>query len=139
MRTKLTLTCLVLAGAGFTAAAVNGLYAQAKTPIYVVTEIGVSNPEAYAKEYASKAQALIKASGGRFVAIGGVGGTGAGKIAAFDGEAPKRSTIQVWDSMEQYQAYRNKPEFKEIRAIGEKYATFRTFTVDGVPHKATAE
>jgi hypothetical protein len=34
--------------------------------------------------------------------------------------------------MEQYQAYRNTTEFKELRAIGEKYAKFRTFAVDGV-------
>jgi heme-degrading monooxygenase HmoA len=54
-------------------------------------------------------------------------------VTAFDGEAPKRATLQVWDSMEQYQAYRNSPAFKEARQIGEKYAKFRTFAVEGVP------
>jgi hypothetical protein len=33
--------------------------------------------------------------------IGGVAGAGAGKLTAFDGEAPKRVTAQVWGSMEQ--------------------------------------
>jgi hypothetical protein len=51
------------------------------------------------------------------VALGGVAGAGAGKVTAFDGEAPKRVAVQVWDSMEQ---------------IGEKYAKFRSFAVDGV-------
>jgi uncharacterized protein (DUF1330 family) len=123
----------MLAGAAIGATAVNGLHAQAKSALYVVSEIDVTNPEAYGKEYAPKAQALIKASGGRFLAIGGAGGVGAGKVTAFDGDAPKRSTIQVWDSMEQYQAYRNAPAFKEARQIGEKYAKFHTFSVEGVP------
>jgi hypothetical protein len=35
--------------------------------------------------------------------------------------------------MEKYQAYRNLPAFKEARQIGEKYAKFRTFGVEGVP------
>jgi hypothetical protein len=35
--------------------------------------------------------------------------------------------------MEKFQAYRNSAEFKELRAnIGDKYAKFRTFTVEGV-------
>jgi uncharacterized protein (DUF1330 family) len=131
MKTHYTVILAMLAGAAIGATAVNGLHAQAKSPLYLVTEIDVTNPEAYGKEYAPKAQALIKASGGRFLAIGGAAGAGAGKVTAFDGEAPKRATVQVWDSMEQYEAYRNSPAFKEARQIGEKYAKFRTFAVEG--------
>ena len=130
MNTKFKLTLAMLAGAAIGATAVNGLHAQAKPPLYVVSEIDVTTPDAYGKEYAPKAQALIKASGGRFLAIGGLAGAGAGKVTAFDGEAPKRTTVQVWDSMEQYQAYRNLPAFKEARQIGEKYAKFHTFAVE---------
>jgi uncharacterized protein (DUF1330 family) len=39
----------------------------------------------------------------------------------------------VWDSLEQIQAWYNSPEYKEARKIGEKYAKFRSFAVDGVP------
>ena len=132
MKTHYTIAVAMFAGAAIGATAVNGLHAQAKAPLYLVTELDVTNPDAYGKEYAPKAQALIKASGGRFLAIGGVAGAGAGKVTAFDGEAPKRATLQVWDSMEQYQAYRNSPAFKEARQIGEKYAKFHTFAVEGV-------
>src|ERR1700681_4697028 len=132
MKTHYTVALSMLAGAALGATALQGLHAQAKPPVYYVAEIDVTNPDAYGKEYAPKAQALIKASGGRFVAIGGVAGAGAGKVTAFDGEAPKRTTVQVWDSMEQYQAYRNLPAFKEARQIGEKYAKFHTFAVEGV-------
>ena len=137
MKTYYTVTLAMLAGAAIGAAAVNGLHAQAKAPLYVVSELDVTNPEAYGKEYAPRAQALIKASGGRFLAIGGVAGAGAGKLTAFDGEAPKRVTVQAWDSMEQYQAYRNLPAFKEARQIGEKYAKFHTFAVEGVSQYRT--
>jgi uncharacterized protein (DUF1330 family) len=132
MKTHCTVAFAMFAGAAIGATAVNGLHAQAKAPLYLVSEIDVTNPEAYGKEYATKSQALIKAAGGRFAAIGGAAGAGAGKLTAFDGEAPKRVTVQVWDSMEQYQAYRNSPAFKEVRQIGDKYAKFRTFAVEGV-------
>jgi hypothetical protein len=44
----------MLAGGAIGAAAVNGLYAQAKAPLYVVSELDVTNPDAYGKEYAPK-------------------------------------------------------------------------------------
>jgi uncharacterized protein (DUF1330 family) len=125
---------VLLAGVALGALAVEGLHAQAKAPVYYISEIDVRDADAYAKEYAPKAQALIKASGGRFVAVGGVAGNLAGKLTAFDGDPPKRATVQVWDSVEKIKAWRASPEFVEIRKLGEKYATFsRGFAVDGVP------
>ena len=45
---------------------------------------------------------------------------------------PPRVALTRWDSMEQ-RAYRDKADFKELRAtVGDKYAKFRTFTVEGV-------
>ena len=80
----------MLAGAALGAAAVSGLHAQGKPTIYLVTEIDVTNPEAYGKEFAPKAQATIKAAGGRLVAIGGAGGAGASTITSLEGTPPKR-------------------------------------------------
>lgn len=123
----------MLAGVAIGAFAVQGLHAQAKPPVYYVAEIDVTNPDAYAKEYAPKAQAIIKAAGGRQLAIGGAGGAGAGKVTAFDGEAPKRVVVQVWDSMEKIQAWKANPEYVALRKIGDKYAKFRSFAIDGLP------
>jgi len=50
----------MIAGAALGGAAIQGLNAQAKPPVYLVTEIDVTNPDAYAKEFAPKAQATIK-------------------------------------------------------------------------------
>lgn len=126
MKTHYTVTLAMVAGFGLGAVAVQGLHAQAKPPVYYVAEIDVSNPDAYGKEYAPKMQALIKSHGGRQVAIGGTAGAGAKQVTAFDGAAPKRAVVQVWDNMEKIQAWRNDPQFKEVRQIGEKYATFRS-------------
>jgi uncharacterized protein (DUF1330 family) len=131
MKQQFTVALALLTGVGIGAAAVQGLHAQAEPPVYVVAEINVTNPDAYGKEYAPKIREVIKAHGGRLVAIGGVGGM-AGKLTAIEGEAPQRAAVQVWDSMEKYQAYRDDAQFKETRKIGEKYAKFRTFVIEGL-------
>ena len=133
MNAKLKITLAMLASAALGAAAVQGLHAQAKPPVYYVAEIDVTNPDAYAKEYAPKAQAIIKAAGGRQLAIGGAGGASAGKVTAIDGAAPKRAVVQVWDSMEKIQAWRANPEFIELRKVGDKYAKFRSYAIEGLP------
>jgi uncharacterized protein (DUF1330 family) len=127
MKTRYAVALAVVVGFGLGAVAVQGLHAQAKPPIYYIAEIDVTNVDAYTKEYAPKAQALIKASGGRLLAAGQ-------KVTALEGAPPKpRVAVQVWDSMEKIQAWRDSAEFKENRKIGEKYATFRAFTVEGLP------
>jgi uncharacterized protein (DUF1330 family) len=40
-------------------------------PVYQVVEIDVLDKEAYSKDYIPKAQAAIKAAGGKFLAAGG--------------------------------------------------------------------
>ncbi len=132
MKTPYVISLAALVGFGLGATAIGGLHAQAKAPVYYISEINVTDPDAYAKEYAPKAQALIKAAGGRFVALGGVGGSTAGKVTAFDGDAPKRVTVQTWDSIEKIKALRADPAYVSLRKIGEKYATFHSFAVDGV-------
>jgi uncharacterized protein (DUF1330 family) len=127
MRTRYAVALAIVVGFGLGAITVQTLHAQAKPPIYYIAEIDVTNLDAYTKEYAPKAQALIKASGGRLLAAGQ-------KVTSIEGAPPKpRVAVQVWDSMEKIQAWRNSAEFKEIRKVGEKYAKFRSFTVEGLP------
>ena len=127
MKTRYRMAVAVLTGIGIGAAAVHGLHAQAKPPIYYIAEIDVTNLDAYVKEYAPIAQAGIKKAGGRLLAAGK-------NVTALEGQPPKpRVAVQVWDSMEKIQAWRNSAEFKEARKIGDKYAKFRAFTVEGLP------
>jgi uncharacterized protein (DUF1330 family) len=133
MKTRYTVALSMVAGAALGGAAIQGLHAQAKPPVYYVAEIEVTNPDAYAKEYAPKAQALIKAAGGKILAVGGAAAAGGAKVTGFDGEPPKRAVVQVWDSMDKIQAWRNNPEYKALRKdVGDKYAKFRSYTIEGV-------
>jgi uncharacterized protein (DUF1330 family) len=117
----------MLLGFGLGAFAIQGLHAQPKPPIYYITEIAVTDLDAYMKEYAPKAQASAKAHGGRILAAGQ-------EVTAIEGEPPARRVgVAVWDSLEQLQSWLNSAQFEEDRKTGDKYATFRSFAVEGLP------
>jgi uncharacterized protein (DUF1330 family) len=132
MRLHHKIAAAVLAGAVLGALAVEGLHAQMKSPVYYIVEIDVGDPDAYASGFASKAQAMIKKSGGRFLAVGGAGSS-VGKVTALEGDPPKRVVVQLWDSVDQLQAWRASPEYQAIRKVGEQYAKFRAYAVDSLP------
>jgi uncharacterized protein (DUF1330 family) len=121
------LACVALGALGSEA-----LHAQAKPPAYLIGQIDVSNPDGYAREYLPKAREIIKAHGGRLVAAAGAASTGA-QVVAVDGEAPRRVVIYQYPSMEALLAWRNDPAYLQVRQVGEKYATYRTFAVEGAP------
>lgn len=56
-------------------------------------------------------------------------------VVAVEGPTPKRAVVQVWDSMEKMQAWRTSPEYKEARKIGDKYAKFRAYALEGMPQQ----
>src|SRR5215471_6629955 len=126
MKRSFTVGLAMVAGATLGAAAVEGLHAQAKPPVYQIVEIDVLNQEAYLNDYAPKAQAAIRAAGGKFLAAGG-------KTTSIEGDPPKsRIVLQQWDSIEQIQVYRNSAAFKELLLPREKLARFRSFAVEGM-------
>jgi uncharacterized protein (DUF1330 family) len=127
MKTRYIVTLAAVVGFGLGAFAVQALHAQAKPPIYYIAEVDVTDVDAYTKEYAPKAQALIKASGGRILAAGQ-------KVTSIEGTPPKpRVAVLLWDSMDAIRAWRDSAEYKENRKIGDTYAKFRAFTVEGQP------
>jgi uncharacterized protein (DUF1330 family) len=126
VKTRFTATMAMLAGVGVGAFAVQAIHAQSKPPLYLVAEIDITNPDGYMKEYGPLIRASIKASGGRLVA--------AGQPTAFEGEAPKsRIAVGVWDSMEQLQGWRNSTQYKDAQKVGDQYAKFHSYVVEGVP------
>ena len=70
MKTRYTVAFAMLAGFGLGVVAVQGLHAQAKPPVYYISEIDVTNLDAYTKEYAPIVQASIRQYGGRQLAAG---------------------------------------------------------------------
>jgi uncharacterized protein (DUF1330 family) len=114
------------AGTALGAAAVQGLHAQARPLAYVVGEIHVTDPQNFAKEFSPLARkALAEAPGYRALVLDG-------KVVPIEGGAPTgRVIINVFDNLDAaVQAY-NSPDFKAAKTIGDKYATFRTYAVEG--------
>lgn len=127
-RCRIGLVMLSCAALGALASAT--LTAQGRPPAYLIGQIDVSDPDGYAKEYLPKARAIIKAHGGRLVAAAGAAATGP-QVMAVDGEAPKRVVIYAYPSMDALLAWRNDPEYVQVRRVGEKYASYRTFAIEG--------
>ena len=126
MRTHYLVALSLAVGAALGAAAVQALHAQARPLAYVVGEINISDPKNFAKEFSPIARkALAEAPGYRALVLGG-------KVVAIEGDAPEaRVVINVFDNLDAaVQAY-NSPAFKEAKKIGDKYATFRTYAVEG--------
>ena len=117
----------MLAGIGVGAIAVQTLHAQAKPPVYVVTKIDVTNVDAYTKEYVPVVRPILAKSGGKLVAV-------SQSPTSLEG-APQKSrvAINVYDSLEKAKASREAADYKEARKIGDKYAKFRAYVVEGLP------
>jgi uncharacterized protein (DUF1330 family) len=126
MKSRTSIALALIAGFGLGAVSIQTLHAQAKPPAFTVVEIDVSNPEAYAKEYAPKAQALIKAKGGKLLAA-------SMNVVAMEGSPAKRLAIQQWENMDKAKAWQDSKEYAENRKIGNKYAKFRILALEGVP------
>jgi uncharacterized protein (DUF1330 family) len=126
MKTRFTVVLSVLAGAALGASAMQTLHAQAKPLAYVVGEIDVTNPEAFAKEYLPNASKAIRDGGGKYL-------VGGGRSIAFYGEPPKRIAIMAFESLEKAEATFNSAGYKDAKAAGDKYARFRIYAVEGVP------
>ena len=126
MRRRLTPTLTLLAGVAIGAVAVHSLHAQAKPPGYYIAEITVKDQDAYGKEFVPPATKSLQDQGGKFVIRGG-------KTVATQGAAPApRVVVLQFESLDKAQAWWNSPVQKEAQAIGDKYATFRSFLVEGL-------
>lgn len=129
MTTRSQTAFVLLAGFVIGGAAVQGLHAAGRAPAYVVTEVAISDLDAYQKEYVPLAQAAIKASGGRLVAAGQ-------NIVVYDGPSPgTRVAINAFESLDAVQTWRSSNSFKEARKVGDKYAKFRAFAIEGLPQQ----
>ena len=126
MKTRYVVALSAAAGIAIGAAAVQTLHAQAKPPGFVVVEIDVSDPDAYAKEFLPGAGKALADGGIKFLARGG-------KTETIEGAPPtKRVAISQFDSLEKAKAAYTSPAYNEARKIGNKFAKFRIWAVEGV-------
>jgi uncharacterized protein (DUF1330 family) len=113
-------------GFGLGAGAVQGLHAQAKPPAYVISEIDVTDADAYAKEYVTLANKALAESGQKRLASGG-------RTITLAGAPPSsRVVLSVFESLEKAQAAYSSPAYLEARKIGDRYGKLRIFAVEGI-------
>jgi uncharacterized protein (DUF1330 family) len=125
MKTRFVVLVSVVAGVALGGAAVQVLHAQAKPPAFVVGEIDVKNAELLDKEYVPNASKAVRDGGGKYLVLGG-------KSISLYGEPPRRIAIMTFDNLEKAEAAFNSAAYKQAKAVGDKYATFRIYAVEGV-------
>jgi uncharacterized protein (DUF1330 family) len=125
MKTRFVVLVSVMAGVALGAAGVQALHAQARPPAFVVGEIDVKNAELLDKEYVPSASKAVRDGGGKYLVVGG-------KSVSFYGEPPKRIAIMAFDNLEKAEAAFKSPAYKQAKAVGDKYAVFRIYAVEGV-------
>lgn len=125
MKTLHTALVSLLAGTALGALGVQALHAQAKPPAYVVGEIDVTDQERYFKEYVPPAVKAVVDGGGKYIVRNG-------KSVSLYGEPPKALAIMRFGSLEKAQAAFGSKAYTDAKAIGDKYARFRVYVVEGL-------
>ena len=129
MKTKYTILMTTIGGFALGAIAVHALHAQAKPMAYGIAEVTINNQDGYSKEFLPAVRKTIADNGGKFLAAGG-------KTVSEQGTPPaQRVVIIQWPSLDAADAWWNAAATKDAFAVGQKYATFRNFAVEGLPPK----
>ena len=120
----LKLAFAVLAGSAIGVGATQMLHAQAKPLAYLVTDITVTD-DAKFKAWGERINPTFEKRGAKYLARGGQTMLVTGSSLT---EAPKRSNIIVFDSLDKAKEW----DVKAARAI-DRGATFRSYIVEGLP------
>ena len=126
MKAQVKIGFAAVAGFGLGAIAVDRLHAQAGPPAYVISEITLTDPDAYAREYVPLANKALAESGQTRLAQGG-------RTVSLSGTPPaSRIVLSRFVSLEQAQAAYTSAAYLEARKIGDRYGTLRIFAVEGL-------
>ena len=126
MQAKYKIALALAAGFALGAGAIHDLHAAASPPAYVINEIAVKDEDGYKKDFLPGAQKAIDDNGGKYIA------GGFNKTFAITGEPPAdRVVILQFENMDKVKGWRDAARDAQEK-IGNKYATFRTFAVEGV-------
>ncbi|MBV8493512.1 MAG: DUF1330 domain-containing protein [Alphaproteobacteria bacterium] len=127
MRQAATLILAGFAGFALGAGLIEGLHAQANnpTPAYVVAEVEVTDPPAYAAYLKSAIESLAPYRA-RVVARG--------KPDVKEGAPPQGNIVMVaFDSVADAEKWYSTPPYKDLIAERQKSAKTRLYIVEGVP------
>jgi uncharacterized protein (DUF1330 family) len=125
MKAKYTVALAMVGSFALGAAAMQGLHDQAKPSGYFIAEVNMSNRDAYTKEFVPLVMKVIKEWGGKYL-------VGGGRTISLQGTPPGNRVVVIqFESLDKVQAWWDSPARKDSQAIGDKYATFRTYAVEG--------
>jgi len=106
------------------------VYAQTHAPSYTVGLINVKDENGYKNDFLPKAQETIKKYGGVYIA------GGFNKTTVLSGNPPpNRVVILKFDSLDTVKKWNEGGGMKVQEEVGNKYADFQTFAVEGVEQK----
>lgn len=125
MKTHLTITVSVLAGMAMGAAAIHTLHAQTKPPAFVIGEIDIADVAAFDKEYVPPAAKAVTEGGAKYIVRGG-------RSVSLYGAPPQRLAIMQFESLEKAEAAFKSKAYTDAKQIGDKYAKFRIYAVEGL-------
>ena len=114
-------TFLSLGAVGST---IYSLHGQSRPPAYVITEIEVTDADAF-REYAPMVQPSFAPVGGRYVVRGG-------QTQSLSGDAPKRVVVLAFDNIDQVRAWYDSPQYEALKALRDKAGRARIFAVEGL-------
>jgi uncharacterized protein (DUF1330 family) len=123
LKTAAAVACGLVVGGG----AIQMLHAQSKPPAFVVAEIAVRDLEGYEMNFLKPAQKTIADHGGKYLA-GGFNKT----MTLAGNEPPNRVVLLQFANMDAVKAWRKEGEADLENDVGEKYAKFRVYAVEGV-------
>jgi uncharacterized protein (DUF1330 family) len=123
LKTAAAVACGLVVGGG----AIQMLHAQSKPPAFVVAEIAVRDLEGYEMNFPKPAQKTIAQHGGKYLA-GGFNKT----VTLSGSEPPNRVVILQFANMDAVKAWRQEGEADLENDVGEKYAKFRVYAVEGI-------
>jgi uncharacterized protein (DUF1330 family) len=117
------IACGLLVGGG----AVQLLHAQSKPPAFVVSEIAVRDEKGYDENFQKATQKDISDHGGKYIA------GGYNKAVSLVGNPPpNRVVILQFQNMDAVKAWRDQGAMDMENTVGNKYAAFRIYAVEGV-------
>ena len=123
LKTTAAIACGLLVGGG----AVQLLHAQSKPPAYVVAEVAVKDKEGFENNFLKATRKDISDHSGKYLA-GGYDKT----ISLSGSEPPNRVVILQFENMDAVKAWRDQGAMDMENTVGNKYATFRIYAVEGV-------
>ncbi len=94
-------------------------------PAYMIADITVTDPEAYA-EYRAQVPSMIEQCGGRYLARGGEIDVGEGTWQ------PGRIVIVEFDDVAAAKAFYNGPDYAPLKALRQRASTGSVVIVEGV-------